>query len=114
MCRFIYIEQYSTNSIQIQISIWKCENSVLVQKHFLIKKYRVVIYLWSGEDSGPASGSEVCVGDGDSSQLHDLGVGDAASVVAPGDGIVIAHTEAGPWNRGTQNQFHPNTGSLTR
>lgn len=41
---------------------------------------------------------EVSVRDGDPPQLHYLWVGDAPSVVAAGDGLVIADVKAGPWN----------------
>lgn len=39
---------------------------------------------------------EVCVGDGDSSQLNYLRVGRTPPVVAPRDGLVIADIQTGP------------------
>lgn len=39
---------------------------------------------------------EVCVGDGDSSQLNYLGVGHAPSIVASRYGLVVADVEASP------------------
>lgn len=37
----------------------------------------------------------MCVGDGDSSQLYYLGIGNTSSIVASRDGFVIADIKAG-------------------
>jgi hypothetical protein len=44
---------------------------------------------------GERAGLEVGVSDGDSSQLHDLGVGDTPFVVTLVDRLAVAHIKAG-------------------
>lgn len=74
----------------------------LVQKHFMIQKYCVDIYLffWGPEKQKICGVSElgqleVRVSYGDPSQLDYLRVSHAAPVVAARDGLVIADVKAG-------------------
>lgn len=65
-------------------------------KAFYNIKILCCFYLFWTWDLCEVNRLEVCVGDGDSSQLNYLGVAHAPSVVAPGDGLVIADIKASP------------------